>query len=156
MKSPTISILALTLTVFAAGLSAQFVHPPSFQAISNEELEALIENLESATDDFHHDFEDAMETIGIDEFGEVERLDSQADALEEAMDEINSAFGNGGSDKEVRGLASRALMIAADLNKAMLKHDFGKEVEADWDGIRGGLNRVAEFFDLSVLDGGSN
>lgn len=152
IQPPIALTLALLLATPAAILSAaQFVHPASFRAISNDELRELVDHLQSASNDFDDDFENALDDTLLDGTDEEDRIASQAEALEDTFDKMKDAFKNGGSDAEVRDLAARALTIAADINRVVLQHHFKYEVEGDWDHIRRDLNGVAEYFGLPAL-----
>lgn len=152
IQLPITLALALLLTTRATSISAaQFVHPPSFQAISNNELREFVDHLQSASNDFDDDFENALDDTLLDGTDEEDRIAKQAEALEDTFDKMKDAFKNGGSDAEVRDLAARALTIAADINRVILQHHFKYEVEGDWDHIRRDLNGVAEYFGLPAL-----
>ena len=152
MQLPITLTLALVFAMPATTLSAaQFVHPASFRAISNDELREFVNHLQSTSNDFDDDFTDALDDTLLDGTDEEDRLQNQAEALEDTFDKMRDAFKNGGSDAEVRDLAARALTIAADINRVILKHHFKYEVEGDWDHIRRDLNGVAEYFGLPAL-----
>lgn len=146
--------LALLLATPAATLAAaQFVHPASFRAISSDEMREFVDHLQSTSNDFDDDLENALDDTLLDGTDEEDRIAEQAEALEDTFDKMKDAFKNGGSDAEVRDLAARALTIGADINRVILQHHFEYEVEGDWDHIRRDLNGVAEYFGLPSLPG---
>ena len=147
-----VSIFTLLLAAPATPLlAANFEHPASFRAISNDEMREFVDHLQSTSNDFDDDFADALDDTLLDGTDEEDHIATQAEALEDTFDKMKKAFKKDGSDAEIRDLAARALTIAADINRVILKHHFNYEVEGDWDHIRRDLNGVAEFFGLPML-----
>lgn len=138
----------------AGGLALTMLAPQSLEADYNftrSEIKKIIEKAEETADDFDDDFDDGMDNTGIDGTDEEERMDRQAEALEDTLDEIRKEFNNGEDRVRMRTLVSRAVSIASDLDRIMTRYRFNNDVESDWSLIRNHLNSMAEYYGARPL-----
>jgi hypothetical protein len=119
--------------------------------LSDSELEKLIDRAENLTNDLDDDFSDSLDKTRLDGTDEEDRLQHQAEALEDTMDEIHSAYKKRAGSDEIKDKVHRALTIAADIDRVVVKYRLTEEVEGDWKQLRSDLNAMARHFSLPEM-----
>jgi len=138
------------LALCLAGLFMLAAAPGAF-ALSDSEFEMLLKRAENLTNDLDDDFSRALDKTRLDGTDEEDRLQSQAEALEDTMDEILSDYKERASSDTIKEKVHRALTIAADIDRVIVKYHFPEEVEGDWRQLRSDLNGMARHFSLPEI-----
>ena len=119
--------------------------------LSDSELEKLIDRAENLTNDLDDDFNKALDKTRLNGTDEEDRLQHQAEALEDTMDEVHSDYKERAASDQIKDKVHRALTIAADIDRVVVKYRLTEDVERDWQQVRSDLNAMARHFSLPEM-----
>jgi len=113
-------------------------------------LSSSVEEAERLSNLFEDDFAQDLRNSSLQPTHEAEQLRGEARTLEETLNALKSAYGEG-NNSEVRRLAEQALAVSTSINRAVLETRFSAPVEINWAKIRRNLNALARHYGFETL-----
>lgn len=113
------------------------------------EMKELLQRMEKHADEFEDKFDAALDRSDVNGTTLERRLNSLADTVEDAVDDMAKHFDDG-ETKEFINKLENAMIAASGVNRFMLRNDMSSAAE-QWDMLRKGLNEVANEYHRPVL-----
>ena len=122
---------------------------------SQGELREIARQAERLSDSFRKNFDRALDRSIIDGTKKEKKFEKQAEQLENALDDVNSAVRDGKKYKDTRKRVKRALKYAQKLDRVMPELRLNPEVEGEWWQLLVHLDQLARFHELPPIGRGS-
>lgn len=124
------------------------------QAQSSKQMKKIVNKAEGISNDLDDDLPDAAKKTPLKGTADHKRLARQAEALEDTLDQVKKKFNRSAGFSVIRSHVEEAVRIAADIDPFVARYQFTRDVETDWQELRGHLNSMAAYFNVPGLDGG--
>ncbi|HEX6881628.1 MAG TPA: hypothetical protein VF135_14755 [Terriglobales bacterium] len=121
--------------------------PGMFKTVN---VRQAMERLESSTDRFEDRFRKTIQHSTANMTKRETWWDGWADALEDSSDDMLKEYKKNDA-KEFNQKLQDTLVVAAAINRIMLRSDFDADTHSDWRMIRSDLNAIANAFGQPVL-----
>lgn len=142
---------ALLLTLAAsteAGAQGRYANQYSRADVDN-----IIRRMEENSDEFRTDFRNELNDSGLNS-STRNRYNGYVASMENAIDDLRRYFDRNDSWWESRSRVQTVVARSQDTNTMMRSLPFRRQLERQWNQLRNQINRVADTYDLSGLDGG--
>jgi hypothetical protein len=116
-------------------------------------IDALVRDCESRTDTFKSSLRRALDHSRMDGSYREHRLNADARRLEEAMNVVRDAWNHDRDVDRAKRHVRDAIFAGRDIERAMPKFYLRSYIESDWRMLRSELNRLADIFDVSGIEG---
>jgi hypothetical protein len=143
--------LALILSLAALTLVAATAVQAQRRAYTKAQVDAIIHNAESRSDEFVRTFDRSLDRSRLDGSDREDQLNRRAQDLERAFDDLRHDFDRRESYWDTRDEARKCLNIATDINVAMRNNRFGEHTERAWTVLRNELNTLARVYNLPFI-----
>lgn len=121
---------------------------------SRRDVSAIINRLETSSDEFSRDFRQAMNNSRRDGRAAEERYNNIVEDFENAVDRLRRRFDSNDSWWESRNEVQNMVRDARPVNTMMNTISFRRNLERQWNRLRNDVNTVADTYDLPGLNGG--
>jgi hypothetical protein len=136
---PVLPNLTVTTVIIAS--------PDLFRTVN---VRQAMERVESATDRFEERFRKTLQHSTANMTNRETWWDGWADALEDTSDDMLEEYKENDA-KEFNQELQNTLMVAAAINRIMLRSDFDADTHADWRALRNDFNTIATAFGHPIL-----
>jgi hypothetical protein len=133
-----------------ANVTVATLVPATDALMSKAEVTQVMERIEAATDRFKEKFEKAMDARVVTKTNREDFFTRWAQDLEDVSDDMLEEY-NEKDEKEFSEELQNTLVIAAALNRMVLRSGLTEDVNTEWQSIRKDLNTLATVFGHAVL-----
>ena len=151
MKNYRMSIVMLlaalcgTLFLFS---DAQAQRRARGRAYTKNQVNAIIQRVETRSDDFVGALDKALDNSKLDGTDREDELNRQAKRMETTIDDLRREFDRKESYYETKPEVIKVLAIANDINNTMQRRRLGGNAERMWAALRFDLNTLAGVYSL--------
>lgn len=151
MKNYRMSIVMLlaalcgTLFLFS---DAQAQRRARGRAYTKNQVNAIIQRVETRSDDFVGALDKALDNSKLDGTDREDELNRQAKRMETTIDDLRREFDRKESYYETKPEVIKVLAIANDINNTMQRRRLGGNAERMWAALRFDLNTLAGVYNL--------
>jgi type II secretory pathway predicted ATPase ExeA len=121
------------------------------RAVSQQQMEQLLENIEERTDAFSNQLNKSLDRSRLDGGRTEDNIADRAKDLENATDELRREFDHNDSRGENRPEARKILNSATIINRIMMRRNFSQQAESSWLRLRTELNALARIYGLPAV-----
>lgn len=118
------------------------------------DVSSIIQRLEESSDRFRNDFDRALDNSNVDGTATERRYEQTVQDYENALDSLRSHFDRNDSWWESRSRVQMVITKARPVNSIMTSAAFRRNLEQQWNRMRGDLNTLADTYDLAGIGGG--
>lgn len=133
-----------------ANVTVATLVPATDALMTKAEVTQVMERIEAATDRFKEKFEKAMDARVATKTNREDFFTRWAQDLEDVSDDMLEEY-NEKDEKEFSEELQNTLVIAAALNRMVLRSDLTEDVNTEWESLRKDLNTLATVFGHAVL-----
>jgi len=145
MKRQVLGVLIFVLCVAGAvTVSAQNRYRNVY---SRADVDNFVRNLEASSDTFARDFKSAGGTTSNER--------RTVDRFENAVDRLRSRFNNTNTWWQSRNAVQTMMTEAQQVNTMMRNEAYARQLERQWRGLRRDINKLADTYELTELQGGN-
>jgi hypothetical protein len=141
------ALLAAAAAIPTAGADDQTIDTSLF---ANARLKTLMDNVESKADRFEDKLETALANSKFRGTPIGESLNTWAEDLEDEVDDMAEDFAERNS-AELSEHFENSMLMAAAVNRAMLRHELSSSAETEWRSLRSELNSIATLLERPAL-----
>lgn len=120
---------------------------------SKRDVSNIITKLERSSDDFSSEFDRQMDNSSINGTDQEDRLNDIVADYEDSLDRLRREFDNNDTWWESRNNVQDVIGEARQVNQMMNNLSFARKLESRWKNMRRDLNKLADTYDLPLLDG---
>jgi hypothetical protein len=143
-----LACIVLVLTLFSQA-AAQGQHRG--ERYSKRDVEHIIQRVEVQSDAFTAAFDQMLDRSPLDGTRREDRLNTQVQQLERAIDNLRDEFSRRDSWWETRDKVQQVLHQADEIDRLMRNNRLHPEVEGRWRAVRVDLNTLAGVYELAAL-----
>ena len=123
---------------------------------SKRDVSSIITKLEQSSNDFTREFDRQLDNSSINGTNEEDRLNNIVRDYENSLDDLRREFDRNNSWWQSRNDVQDVMREARNVNQMMNNLSFARKLESRWKNMRKDLNKLADTFDLPLLDGSNN
>lgn len=142
--------LALTILMLPVVTDAQGRYTDRY---TKRDVSNIIRALEQSSNTFRRDFDRYLDQSSINGSREEDRLNEIVRNYEKALDRLRSEFDRNNTWWQSRSDVSEVMQNARAVNTMMNSLPFARRLERQWRNMRRDLNKLADTYDLPLLDG---
>lgn len=155
MKNNLLKIFAVFVAMFVVMLAVDTASAQArryrVRAISQQQVEQLLERIEERTDAFSNQLNKSLDRSRLDGGRTEDNIAERASELENATDELRREFDHNDTRGENRPEAQKILRAATQVNRIMMRRNFSRQAENSWLRLRTELNTLARIYGLSAI-----
>lgn len=155
MRNNLSKIFAAFMAMFVIMLVADTANAQArryrVRAISQQQVEQLLERIEERTDAFSNQLNKSLDRSRLDGGRTEDKITARARDLENATDELRREFDHNDSRGENRPEARKVLNSATVINRIMIRRNFSRQAETTWVRLRAELNTLARIYGLPAV-----
>ncbi len=155
MKNNFTKMFALFMAMFVVTLAADTANAQNrryrVRAISQQQVEQLLERIEERTYTFSNQFNKSLDRSRLDGSRTEDNIADRARDLENATDELRREFDHNDSRAENRPEARKILNSATVINRIIIRRNFSRQAENSWVRLRTELNALARIYGLPAV-----
>lgn len=122
---------------------------------SRQQVEQLLERIEERTDAFSAQLNKSLDRSRIDGSRAEDNITERVSELENATDELRREYDHNDTRRENKPEARNILNTATEVNRIMLRRNFGRQTENLWVRLRTQLNALAAVYNLPAVGANS-
>lgn len=155
--SKFLGLLAVTVVAF---FSATFLPGDAYgqgrwaERYTRADVNNIIRRLENSSDRFREDFDRAMDDSAWNGTPNEDRYNRTVKDYENAVDDLRENFDRNDSWWQSRSRVTTVVNRARPVNTMINVLPFRRNLERQWNRMRGDLNTLADTYDIGGLDGG--
>ncbi len=116
-------------------------------------IDAIVRDCEGRSNDFRDALRRALDHSRLDGSYREHRLNSDARRLEQAMNVVRDAWNHDRDVDRSRRHVRDAVSAGRDIERAMPRFYLRSYLESEWRALRSELNRLADIFEVSGIQG---
>ena len=155
MKNNLLKIFAVFMAMFVVTLAVDTANAQGrryrVRAISQQQVEQLLERIEERTDAFSNQLNKSLDRSRLDGGRTEDNIAERASELENATDELRREFDHNDTRGENRPEAQKILRAATRVNRIMMRRNFSRQAENSWLRLRTELNTLARIYGLPAI-----
>jgi hypothetical protein len=155
MKNNLLKIFAVFIAMFVVVLAVDTANAQGrryrVRAISQQQVEQLLERIEERTDAFSNQLNKSLDRSRLDGGRTEDNIAERASELENSTDELRREFDHNDTRGENRPEAQKILRAATQVNRIMMRRNFSRQAENSWLRLRTELNTLARIYGLSAI-----
>jgi tetrahydromethanopterin S-methyltransferase subunit B/DNA-directed RNA polymerase subunit L len=122
---------------------------------SKQQVEQLLERIEERTDAFSTQLNRSLDRSRLDGSRAEDNITERVSELENATDELRREYDHNDTRRENKPEARSILNTATEVNRIMLRRNFGRQTENLWSRLRTELNALATVYGLPAVGAAS-
>ena len=147
-----LSALLMLLTLADMGYAQRRVRGSGY---TRQQVEQLLERIEERTDAFSNQLNKSLDRSRLDGSYTEDAITERVRELENATDELRREYDHNDTQRENRPEARNIMNIATEVNRIMLRRNFGRQTENLWIRLRAELNALAAIYGLPAVGANS-
>ena len=122
---------------------------------TRQQVEQLLERIEERSDAFSNQLNKSLDRSRLDGSVAEDNITERVSELENATDELRREYDHNDTRRENRPEARNILNTATEVNRIMLRRNFGRQTENLWVRLRTELNALAAIYNLPAVGANS-
>ncbi len=118
---------------------------------SKQQVEQLLERIEERSDAFSNQLNKSLDRSRLDGSRAEDNITERVSELENATDELRREYDHNDTKRENKPEARNILNTATEVNRIMLRRNFGRQPENLWIRLRTELNALAAIYNLPAV-----